>query len=167
MVTPFGLTAQAISHQPLTAETWLTSLIKSCGICSGQSGTGIDLSLCTLVWFSHVSTFPLSVPFHCRYLSTVPPLSLVHPLYASSWQHHYTFARKVTCFIILSFTSVHCQQQNHCTLFLSCLKKAVWCKYSQLDTLSFGAGKILNVYFVWEWSVIQDWILACVHHLVH
>jgi len=45
MVTPFGLTAHMVSHQPVTVETWLTSCIRSCGICSGQSGTGTDLYL--------------------------------------------------------------------------------------------------------------------------
>jgi len=65
-------TAQAVSHQPLAAETWLTSWIRSCGICSGQSGTGTDFSLCALVF-----------PF--RYLSL---LLHCHPFDVSSWQHH-------------------------------------------------------------------------------
>jgi hypothetical protein len=31
---------QAVSHLPLTAETWIQARVTPCGICGGQSGTG-------------------------------------------------------------------------------------------------------------------------------
>jgi hypothetical protein len=39
-VTPHRVIAQAISSQPITAETRVKYWVSPCGICGGQSGTG-------------------------------------------------------------------------------------------------------------------------------
>jgi hypothetical protein len=45
--------AEAVSHQPVTMVTWVQSQVRSCGICGGQSGTGMG--------FLQVIPFPLPV----------------------------------------------------------------------------------------------------------
>jgi hypothetical protein len=50
--------AQAVSHRPLTAEARVRARVNPCGICGGQSGTGIGFS-------------PSSSFFPCQYHSTV------------------------------------------------------------------------------------------------
>jgi len=52
--------AQAVSRQPLTMEGRVCDRISTCGICGGQSGTGIGFS-------------PSSLVFPCQYHSTVTP----------------------------------------------------------------------------------------------
>jgi hypothetical protein len=42
--------AQAVSRRPLTAEARVRSLVSSCGICGGQSGTGTCFSTSTSVF---------------------------------------------------------------------------------------------------------------------
>jgi hypothetical protein len=56
-----GLTmGQAVSIRLLTAEAWVHARVNPCGICGGQSGTGIGYS----------TKYP-GLP--CRYHSTVAP----------------------------------------------------------------------------------------------
>jgi hypothetical protein len=50
--------AQAVSRQPLTAESRVRTRVNPCGICDGQSGTGTGFS-------------PSSLVFPCQYHSTV------------------------------------------------------------------------------------------------
>jgi hypothetical protein len=50
--------AQAVSRRPLTAEARVRARVNPCGICGGQSGTGIGFS-------------PSSSVFPCQYHSTV------------------------------------------------------------------------------------------------
>jgi hypothetical protein len=50
--------AQVVSRRSLTAEAWVRARINPCGICGGQSGTGIGFS-------------PSSSVFPCQYHSTV------------------------------------------------------------------------------------------------
>jgi hypothetical protein len=50
--------AQAVSRRPLTAEAGVRALVNPCGICGGQSGTGIGFS-------------PSSSVLPCQYHSTV------------------------------------------------------------------------------------------------
>jgi hypothetical protein len=50
--------AQAVSCQPLTAESWVCTWVYPCGICGVQSGTGTGFSLSS-------SVFP------CQYHSSV------------------------------------------------------------------------------------------------
>jgi hypothetical protein len=52
-VTNIGIVramAQAVSRRPFTAETRVRSRVSSCGICSGQSGTGTGFSPSTSVF---------------------------------------------------------------------------------------------------------------------
>ena len=49
--------AQAVGRQPLTAEARVRSQANSCEVCYGPSGSGIVVSLTTLV-------FPKLVSFH-------------------------------------------------------------------------------------------------------
>jgi hypothetical protein len=41
---------QVVSHQPVNVEAWAQSLASSCGICGGQSGTGMSFSPNTSVF---------------------------------------------------------------------------------------------------------------------
>jgi hypothetical protein len=50
--------AQVVSRRPLTAEARVRARVNTCGICSGQSGTGTGFCL-------SASVFP------CQYHSTV------------------------------------------------------------------------------------------------
>jgi hypothetical protein len=59
--------AQVVSCQPLTADTQVCDQVSPCGICGGQSGTGIDLPLSP-------SVFPF------QYYSTATPYSLTYHL---------------------------------------------------------------------------------------
>jgi hypothetical protein len=51
--------AQVVSRRPLSAESRVRARVNPCGICGGQSGTGIGLS-------PEFFGFPLSVSFHRR-----------------------------------------------------------------------------------------------------
>ena len=53
--------AQAVSRRPLAAEARVRSLVSTCGICGGHSGTGTGFSPST-------SVFP------CQFHSTGAPL---------------------------------------------------------------------------------------------
>jgi hypothetical protein len=50
--------AQAVNHQPVTAEAWVRAWVKPCGICGGQSGTGTDFS-------PNFSVFPVNIIHRC------------------------------------------------------------------------------------------------------
>jgi hypothetical protein len=54
--------AQAVSHQPLTAESQVCARVNACGICGGQRGIGQV--------FSEYFGFP------CKYI--IPPLLNIH-----------------------------------------------------------------------------------------
>jgi hypothetical protein len=108
MATPFGLVAQAISHRPLTAETWLTPQIRSCGICSGQSGTGTDLSLCILV----LACRYLPLQLHCH--------SFIHLMLAVDRIMKYTCKKGDTFYHLPQFTV---SNRTTYTLFFSCFKE--------------------------------------------
>jgi hypothetical protein len=56
--------AQAVSRRPLTAEARVRGQVSPCGICGGQSGTGIDCS-------------PRSSVSPYQYQSTVDPYSYI------------------------------------------------------------------------------------------
>jgi hypothetical protein len=42
--------AQAVSHQPLTTDSWVCGWVSPCGIYGEQSGTGTGFSLSSLVF---------------------------------------------------------------------------------------------------------------------
>jgi hypothetical protein len=54
--------SQAVSLQPLIAEAWVHARINPCGICGGQSGTGIGFGQVFSAIYSG---------FSCQYHSTV------------------------------------------------------------------------------------------------
>jgi len=107
-MTHFGLAAQAVSRRSVTAETWLTSQIRPCGICSGQSGTGTDFSLRYLV-------------FPCRYLSLLLHChSFIHLMLAVDSIIIYTCRKSDTLYHLSQFAVIN---RDASTLFLSCFKE--------------------------------------------
>jgi hypothetical protein len=55
--------AEQVSPGGLTTKAPFWSLVNSCGICGGQSVTGIGFYLCVL-WFSSVITIPPTIHTH-------------------------------------------------------------------------------------------------------
>ena len=47
-----NIMAQTVSRRLITTEAWVRFQVSPCGICGGQSGTGIDfnLTLIPLMW---------------------------------------------------------------------------------------------------------------------
>ena len=62
--------AQAISNKSLTAQVHYQSQARPCGTCSGQSGSGTDLSLSI--------QFPLLISFHKFPIPSHPSLTINH-----------------------------------------------------------------------------------------
>jgi hypothetical protein len=64
--------AQAVSRRPLTTEARIRSPVIPCGICGGQSGTGIGFPLlilfhrCSITWKNEKKTDHLSLHLHHR-----------------------------------------------------------------------------------------------------
>jgi len=63
-------TAQALSNKALTAQVHYRSQARPCGTCSGQSGSGTDLSLSV--------QFPLLTSFHQFSIPSHPSLTINH-----------------------------------------------------------------------------------------
>jgi len=90
-------TAQALSNKALTAQVHYRSQARPCGTCSGQSGSGTDLSLSV--------QFPLLTSFHQFSIPSHPSLTINHThththtqkqreqkgsLSADKWEHEET-----------------------------------------------------------------------------